>query len=94
LSHSFKKHPGHCDRNPFMKRKANEKVRHYKDLVNGMMYKKVTCSWDIHDYKWLIWDASDLWRSDEDYHYGDAPKKLKCFKELKKTKMYREARMK
>jgi hypothetical protein len=99
LSRSYKKHPGHCDRNPFMKQKANEKVRHYDDLINGMMYKKVTCSWDIHDFKCLIWGAKDLEYAEREPFdpktwYRKAPQKLKCFKELKKTRDYLRARMK
>lgn len=33
---------------------ANKKVRKYDDLTNGNMYKKIYCSWDIHDYKAVI----------------------------------------
>jgi hypothetical protein len=91
MSRSYKKSPGYYDRNPFFKAKANEKIRHYKDLPNGMAYKKLSESWDIHDYKRHVWRRSDL-ISWED-RIG-LQKKWPCFKELCKTKMYRESRVK
>lgn len=92
MSRSYKKHPGFYDRNPFMKAKANEKVRHYRDLSNGNAYRKITDPWDIHDHKQHIWTRSDLigWQS----IFGQQFKKWPCFKELCKTKMYRDARSK
>ncbi len=91
MSRSFKKHPGFYDRSPFNKKKANEKVRHCIDLPNGMAYKKVSESWDIHDYKSHIWDRSDLisWK----YRFG-LQDEWPCFKELCKTDLYRKARAK
>ena len=91
MSRSFKKHPGNCDRSPFMKAKANEKVRHHKDLPDGSGYKKVFESYDIHDYKSHVWGRSDLisWK----YRFG-LQDSWPCFKELCKTKMYRDARSK
>jgi hypothetical protein len=32
---------------------ANRSVRN-KDAADGMMYKKLTCSWDICDYKFYL----------------------------------------
>ena len=96
MSRSFKKHPGHYDRSPFMKAKANEKIRHYKDLPNGMAYKKVFESYNIHDYMSHVWGAADMQLNFPDYdrenHVRIAPQKLPCFKELKKTEDYRKAR--
>jgi hypothetical protein len=98
MSRSYKKHPGWCNRNPFMKKVANGIVRHYEDLPNGMAYRKVFESWSIHDYKSLIWDRSDLkYLDDNKSHYVPRrlPKKqIRCMKELRKTKEYREARSK
>jgi hypothetical protein len=89
MSRSYKKNPGFYDRNPFMKSKANEKVRHYKDLPDGNSYKKVSDSWSIHDHKFHIWCRSDLigWQN----RFGQQFKKWPCFKELCKTKTYRNA---
>ena len=95
MSRSFKKHPGWCDRNPWAKKQANGIVRKYKHLVNGNMYKKVFCSWEIHDYKSLIWDKMDLRWADRDADWWrKPPQKVKCLKELMKTKDYIHARMK
>jgi hypothetical protein len=101
LSRSIKKHPGFPDRNPWAKRKANEKIRHSKDVPNGMAYKKFYESYNIHDYKFIIWDKRDLryfyrhercydWRND----YHCPPPKIPCFKELMNTKLFRDARSK
>jgi len=98
MSRSYKKFPGHCDRCPFMKAKANEKIRHTKNVPNGMAYKKFFESYNIHDYKWVIFGASDLKYTIIDHYepgwYRKAPQKLPCFEELKKTTEYRRARNK
>jgi len=53
VSRSYKKNPWLKDRNPWAKRMANKKVRRFKkDLANGNAYKKVSCSYNICDYKW------------------------------------------
>lgn len=59
MSRSRKK-PYHADRNPFMKRKANQQVRREnkktsreldsEDLPSGKSYKKVFNSYDIKDW--------------------------------------------
>lgn len=56
MSRSYKKHPGYYHSSKHGKRFANSKVRHYKDLVNGNMYKKVSDSYDICDYKFMAWN--------------------------------------
>jgi hypothetical protein len=91
MTRSFKKNPGFYDRSPFFKAKANEKVRHCKDLQSGMAYKNVSESWNIHDYKFHIWSRSDLinWRN----RFGLQEKWL-CFKDLCKSKLFREAKSK
>jgi hypothetical protein len=57
MSRSFKKTAGWCDRNPFAKKEANSRVRKTPDLPSGSAYKKVFESWDIHDYKCLLFKA-------------------------------------
>ena len=59
MSRSFKHTPGWCDRNPWAKKEANSRVRKFKDVPNGMAYKKLFESWDIHDYKSLIFTNKD-----------------------------------
>ncbi len=54
MSRSFRKY--FCVKDPagkYMKRYANKKVRHTKDIPSGGAYKKVFESWDISDYCWL-----------------------------------------
>lgn len=41
---------------------ANKKVRKYDDLTNGSMYKKIYCSWDIHDYSYHIKELPPDWK--------------------------------
>ena len=54
MSRSFKKTAGWCDRNPFAKKEANSRVRKTPDLPSGSAYKRVFESWNIHDYKSLL----------------------------------------
>ncbi len=68
MSRSFRKHP--CVKDPagkYMKRYANKKVRHTKDIPSGGAYKKVFESWEISDYCWL-WtrqEAIDEWENED-----------------------------
>ena len=54
MSRSYKKYPFLTDGSPRttkeMKRYANSKVRNTKGIYNGKSYKKLFCSYDIHDY--------------------------------------------
>ena len=54
MSRSYKKNPYCTDGSPHTtkesKKFANKKVRNYEDIPNGSAYKKVSESWDIHDY--------------------------------------------
>ena len=62
MSRSYKKHPYVKDpADKRMKRYANKKVRHTKDIPNGKAYKKVFNSWAISDYQW-IWTKEDAIR--------------------------------
>ena len=58
MSRSFKKHPV-CtdgrDGRKWPKRQANKTVRRFKKgLDDGKDYKKLYCSWNIHDYIALL----------------------------------------
>lgn len=61
MSRSYKKNPWVCDRNPFMKTYANRRVRRHQIDLDGAdesgdyaWYKRVTCSYDICDWKWQM----------------------------------------
>ena len=59
MSRSYKKHNRAKDSaNKGMKKYANKKVRHTKNVPNGKAYKKVFCSWNISDYNW-IWTKEE-----------------------------------
>ena len=65
MSRSYKKHDIVKDpANKAMKRYANKKVRHTKNIPNGKAYKKFFESWDICDYRW-IWTREDAIRNFE-----------------------------
>ena len=71
LSRSYRKHPIVTDGSPRttkeMKRIANSKVRNSKGTYNGSSYKKLFCSYDIHDYvsRWSKEDAIKEWFDEE-----------------------------
>ena len=54
MSRSYKKNPVCTDGSPHTtkesKKFANKKVRRHEDIPNGSAYKKVSDSYDIHDY--------------------------------------------
>ena len=54
MSRSYKHSPICTDytrkHTKFAKRQANIRVRRSRGLYNGGNYKKLYCSWDIHDY--------------------------------------------
>lgn len=59
MSRSYKKHPRVKDAaNKGMKKFANKKVRHTKNIPNGKAYKKVFESYDISDWCW-IWTKEE-----------------------------------
>lgn len=51
------------------KRFANKKVRKSCDLKNGCMYKKVYCSYDIHDYSYHETVIPKEWKTNNYYRY-------------------------
>lgn len=67
MSRSYKKNPGftdggskHCK---WAKRQANKKVRKQslEKIQNGKWYKKLYCSWNIHDWKWIYFSHYELY---------------------------------
>jgi hypothetical protein len=72
MSRSYKKTLGFCDRNPFMKKIANGKVRRQpldETPMNGGSYKKLTEKWDICDWKIIYFtdtqfreNMNELWK--------------------------------
>ena len=54
MSRSYKKVPCCKDHTRGMKQRANRYVRrNYLAVPSGMAYKRLFCSWDICDYKFL-----------------------------------------
>ncbi len=74
MSRSYKHSPVYTDgRNGqvISKRYANKAVRKYKNkIAKGKAYKKLFCSWDIHDYisRWTWEEAKKEWENDK-YNY-------------------------
>lgn len=60
MSRSFKHTAGWCDRNPFSKKTANKRVRKTEELSNGNSYKKVFCSYNICDHKFLFFSKKEV----------------------------------
>ena len=73
MSRSYKKHPFYTDGSPRttkeMKKVANSKVRHTEDVPNGKKYKKIFCSYDIHDWitRWSWKEAKKEYETNEFY---------------------------
>lgn len=73
MSRSYKKHPvvndGHVRTTKEKKRCANSIVRKYNEdqTFNGGSYKKIFCSYDIHDYvsRQTIKDYIVKWNEEE-----------------------------
>lgn len=83
MSRSYRHSPcitdGHVKTTKENKRIANSKVRHKKDLYNGSAYKKLSCSYDIHDYisYWPKKDAIKAWYNEaKEIELGIYPKDL------------------
>ena len=44
------------------KRNAAKSVGNHKgEISDGKEYRKLYCSWNIHDYKFITWDVDDEW---------------------------------
>jgi len=71
MSRSYKKFAGYSDYSrgrtgtKLSKRIANKRVRHTKNVANGCGFKKVSCSYDIRDWKYIYFYESDYnWMND------------------------------
>ena len=78
MSRSFKKTPGWTDRDPWMKNYANRRIRRKPvefEIADGGSYRKLTCPWDICDWKFLLYteiqmqDYIDRWDDREPHKY-------------------------
>lgn len=76
MSRSYKKHPYYTDGTNgrvIQKKWANKKVRKYtKEIENGRSYKKLFCSWNIHDYKYRqTWqEAKEQYENSEFFQWN------------------------
>jgi len=67
------------------KRFANKKVRRTFELDNGNAYKKLYCSWNIHDFKSVYYNRQEVesarfdWGRAEPYEMYDTVEKAKLF---------------
>lgn len=56
MARSYQKVPGWTDNGRhtrYAKKQANKRVRRTDDISDGNAYRKVYCSWDICDYRFL-----------------------------------------
>ena len=63
MARSMKKVGGWKDRHPYMKNYANRRLRRKSvdfNLSDGKMYKKLTCSYDICDWKSLYYTEAEV----------------------------------
>lgn len=75
MSRSYKKRPictDHRNGRKYWKRKANKRVRNAPEIFHGYKYKKLSNSYDIHDYhlRWTEEDAKKYYQDtvqDENY---------------------------
>lgn len=85
MSRSYKKNPYYTDGSPGTtqesKKFANKKVRNTEDIPNGGAYKKVSESWDIHDFvdRWTWEEAKALWERGDNQYLRDCYPTLKDF---------------
>ena len=89
MSRSYKKHPYYTDgRNGrvIQKRWANKKVRRFKKKIeNGKSYKKLFCTWEIHDYKYReTWEEAKERFENPDNKYGYWEQRYPTLKEYYK----------
>lgn len=88
MSRSYKKHSFCKDSSTKkMKKYANKKVRHTKDIPNGKAYRKVFPSWDISDWNWY-WSKLDAIKKYQSR--GPQDKYLDDFETLEKYLLYWE----
>ncbi len=82
MSRSYRHHTYLKDRNPWMKKHFNRKIRRsnqerFSDIPNGGFYKKLNCSWEISDFTFGYWDWEEFkhynqkWYESEDEMWND-----------------------
>ena len=62
MSRSYKKNPSvKCEHScKWGKKQANRKFRHTTDdISNGNYYRKVYCTWDVCDYKYVAFSKEE-----------------------------------
>ena len=88
MSRSYKKNPiatdGHANSTKESKRFANKRVRKTLDENSpkkGSFYKKLFCSYDIHDWKnrWTWNEAKESWEKGENTYLKNKYPTLKEF---------------
>lgn len=65
MSRSYKKVAGWCDSNPFMKARANRRIRQLsvdEELPSGCTYKRHSQQYDICDFKSLYYGGYNEFR--------------------------------
>ena len=62
MSRSYRKVYGYCDRDPVMKKKYNRAIRRNQIFLpsKGNYYRKIFCSYEICDYKFLYFSKAEL----------------------------------
>ncbi|MND11975.1 hypothetical protein D3C87_505010 [compost metagenome] len=63
MSRSYNKTMGYCDRNPFMKKYFNRKIRRVSvevEIGNGCHYRKMSDPWSICDFTMLTYSEQEL----------------------------------
>lgn len=80
MSRSYQKVPGWTNNGrhtSFAKKQANKVIRHAEDIPSGGFYRRLYCSWNIHDYRLLefgnywvrLWFGKHSdWYTDEQKH--------------------------
>lgn len=75
MSRSYKKNPcctdGKAGKTKDSKRHSNKRARNKEDIPNYSGYKKVYCSYNIHDYcsRWTWEEAKQKWENASDDNY-------------------------
>lgn len=90
MSRSYKKHPWVTDGTRgqvISKRFANKTVRNYKHkIANGKSYKKLFCSYDIHDFKmYFPWYEAKKEYEKEDFYKSSYPTFKEFYRYWSKT---------
>lgn len=75
MSRSYKKNPIYTDRPhgaKYWKRQANRRVRHYRGTLANKKYRRLYCSWDIHDWisRWDKREAIEDYRTSVYFYQG------------------------